>query len=78
MGSRNGTQGTVEVDTVKKEQTQQSIADGFGGDLFRRRMVSENAYQCGCEWKREPGYGDVLHECVFHQQCHGELEKELK
>jgi hypothetical protein len=22
---------------------------------------------CGCRWTREPGYGDVLHQCAAHR-----------
>lgn len=29
---------------------------------------------CGCYWVREPGFGDVLHQCLDHQ--HGDLDYE--
>ncbi len=38
----------------------------MSGDRFKRRKVSENTYQCGCRWERQPGYGDVLVQCPIH------------
>lgn len=59
-----------------RERTLQSIADGFGGDLKRRRPASPSnphLYQCGCEWRRNDPEavrngvtGDVIFECAFH------------
>lgn len=63
--------------TESKNRTEQSLADGFGGDSYRRREVSDGVYQCGCHWVRyeEPVEviegvfvrGDVLVECPFHK-----------
>jgi hypothetical protein len=38
-------------------------------DPYRRRLVSENEYQCGCHWERRDGFGDVLVECAIHRQA---------
>jgi hypothetical protein len=35
------------------------------GDTYRRTFTGDVA-QCGCTWKREAGWGDVLHECPIH------------
>jgi hypothetical protein len=44
------------------------MSDGsdFGGDIRRRRFDGDVA-QCGCRWRRDPDYGDVLVECPIHQ-----------
>lgn len=39
------------------------------GDSYKRREVSPGVYQCGCYWKREVHYGDVLVECPIHKQA---------
>jgi hypothetical protein len=58
-----------------REQTQQSLRDGFGGDTYRRREIEPGRYQCGCRWARaedvpeafEAGVrGDVLLQCPIH------------
>jgi NAD(P)H-hydrate repair Nnr-like enzyme with NAD(P)H-hydrate dehydratase domain len=36
------------------------------GDMYRRREVSPGVYQCGCQWTRIPGFGDVLEQCPIH------------
>lgn len=36
------------------------------GDTFRRRKIATGKYQCGCYWRRDPQYGDVLVECPIH------------
>ena len=40
----------------------------MSGDTYRRRSVSANAYQCGCEWKHTES-GDTLVECPLHEQA---------
>jgi hypothetical protein len=35
-------------------------------DRKHREHTSPDTYQCGCHWTREPGFGDVLHECPIH------------
>jgi len=40
-----------------------------GDDVFKRRLVSKNVYQCGCRWERWRRYGDVLVECPLHKQA---------
>lgn len=46
----------------------------MSGDTFKRRRVSEDEYQCGCHWVRDPPeavalgfHGDVLVECTIHK-----------
>lgn len=39
------------------------------GDSYKRRMISENEFQCGCHWTKDPVYGDVLVECPIHEQA---------
>ena len=48
-----------------RARTEQSLRDGYGGDSKRRRFDGNRA-QCGCEWRRDPQYGDVLEECPLH------------
>lgn len=31
------------------------------------RNFHQNRAQCGCCWTRDPHYGDVLRECLFHK-----------
>ena len=41
-------------------------------DNYKRILVGDNTYQCGCRWERrddESVHGDVLVECVFHKQA---------
>lgn len=37
-------------------------------DGYKRKLITPNIYQCGCKWQRSTAYGDVLVECIFHQQ----------
>jgi hypothetical protein len=37
-------------------------------DNYKRIEISPRKYQCGCRWTREKGYGDVLRQCLIHQQ----------
>ena len=39
------------------------------GDTYKRRKVSDDAYQCGCKWERREDVGDVLVQCPIHQQA---------
>ncbi len=48
-----------------RRRTEQSIADGYGGDTYRRKFTG-NVAQCGCYWAREPQFGDVLNLCAIH------------
>jgi hypothetical protein len=44
-------------------------------DSYKRAFVDDRA-QCGCFWRRESGFGDVLHLCPIHEQhSRAELEK---
>jgi hypothetical protein len=36
-------------------------------DTYKRHAVSKDVMQCGCHWKREPGFGDVLVLCPIHK-----------
>jgi hypothetical protein len=38
------------------------------GDIYNRRHISPDVYQCGCFWSREEGWGDVLNLCPIHKQ----------
>lgn len=38
----------------------------MSGDIYNRREVEPNRYQCGCHWIRKPGAGDILIECPIH------------
>lgn len=38
----------------------------MSGDAFNRRAVGPDEYQCGCHWKWNPVFGDVLIECPIH------------
>lgn len=50
------------------------------GDPWRRRAVDgdPNRYVCGCQWRRDPDYGDVLDHCPLHREASDALAKESK
>ena len=50
-----------------REKTAKSLADGYGGDIYRRRFVGDVA-QCGCRWQRFAAFGDVLILCPMHAE----------
>jgi len=37
------------------------------GDIYKRKQIEQDAYQCGCRWERWPDVGDVLVQCPIHQ-----------
>lgn len=39
------------------------------GDSYNRRKISEDEFQCGCHWIKDPDWGDVLVECPIHEQA---------
>jgi hypothetical protein len=56
--------------SVMRARRLASIRDGFGGDIYRRKLVegSENQYTCGCRWTRNSRWGDVLVLCDLHKE----------
>lgn len=43
----------------------------MSGDLYKRRYVGPDTYQCGCRWERQSNEfynGDVLLLCPIHKQ----------
>lgn len=39
----------------------------MSGDTFKRVLVAPDVYKCGCRWRRDPVFGDVLVECPIHK-----------
>ena len=48
------------------------------GDVWQRRAVDgdPNRYVCGCQWRRDPDYGDVLDLCPLHREASDALARE--
>jgi hypothetical protein len=39
----------------------------MSGDIYKRRLISKDEYQCGCKWVRKD-HGDVLILCIIHER----------
>jgi hypothetical protein len=48
------------------------------GDIYKRRKISADKYQCGCKWVRRAGLGDVLVECPIHKAATEAFVKRVK
>lgn len=44
----------------------------MSGDIYKRRLINKDEYQCGCKWIKEKGFGDVLVLCIIHK-THSEV-----
>jgi hypothetical protein len=50
------------------------------GDIWERVLVDGNPdlYTCGCAWRRDPSWGDVLSLCQIHRQASDALASEIE